>query len=243
MTPKVPQNLTPAQQRQIRDAAAAAMEETISKSALDAVLNADPKNLITSEPDPDLRKGTAKGSKTWVHAPGRLELLALAASRLVKVSNQQGIPGNRIEKVQAYVIPGSKVLVIKGALSNDLTAITISHRKKSSSVWINCFTALAKAGLTVDTGYMELYNVAYVPNNSPLWPGLLIDFGNRLDRQVEPPPKKKDKKTQPQPNGQSTSGPQGSAAPAPAGQTPDAAQTADAAQTPDAPQTVQQPTE
>jgi hypothetical protein len=237
MTPK-------AQQQQIRDAAAAAMEETISKSALEAVLNVDPKTLFTSEPDPDLRKGTAKGSKTWVHAPGQVELLALAASRLVKVSNQQGIPGNRIEKVQAYVIPGSKVLVIKGAPATDLTAITIRRRKKSSSVWINCFTALAKAGLTVDTGYMELYNVAYLPNNSPLWPGLLIDFGSRLDRQVEPPPKKKAKKTEPQPNGQSAPGPQGSTAPAPADQAP-TDQTA-RNETPDASQpeqTAQQPTE
>jgi hypothetical protein len=235
--------MTPAEQQKIRDIAAATMKETISKSALDAVLNVDMSNLITAEPDPDLAKGKTNGPTCSAHAPGNVELFAVSGRRFVKVANDQGIPGNRIERAQAFVIGGSKILVLKGAPATDLTAIEVKHYKNSPSLWIDCFNVLAKAGLTVETGWQEIYNVVYLPKESPLWPGLMIDFGDRQARLVDPVPKKKSKKKKSEPDGQQKPGPQGSGDQQPATPAPDTNQPATAPAPDQTPETSQQPAE
>jgi hypothetical protein len=197
MAPKDKKSLTPDEVQKIKDAAAAAKEEILSKAVLDAVLNADPANMIVGERDPERKKGNLKGPQGWVHGPGHVELLAMAGRRFIKVANDQGLPGRHVERAQASVIPGTEILVLKAAPANDLTAIEISRYKGSSSLWINCYDVLVQVGLTVDTGWKELYDVAYIPKASPLWPGLLINFGDRKDRQAEPVPKRKKKTTQP----------------------------------------------
>jgi hypothetical protein len=202
MASKDKKPLAPEEVQKIKEAAAAAKEDILSASFLDAVLNVDPNNLITAEPDPDLKKGNAKGSAGWMHGPGNFEMFSIAVRRLVKVSNDQGIQGNRVERVQVFVIPNTKIMVIKGAPANDHTAVEVTRYKGSNSLWINCFNALAKAGLTVDSGWKELYNVVYLPKASPLYPGLGINLDDRRDRQAEPIPKKKSKKKKPEPDGQ-----------------------------------------
>jgi hypothetical protein len=196
------QNLTLSDVQKAKEAAAAASDEVISKSLLDTVLNANPEDLITADPDPEVLKGSARRSGGWVHSPGHLEMFAAAHRRLVRVSNEQGIPGNHIGQVQAFIIPGTRILIIKGAHKNDLTAIPVSRYKGSSGAWINLFHLLAKVGLTVDTGYKEQYDIAYIPKASRLAPGLMIDLSDRKDRQLEPVPKdpKAKKQTPPQPN-------------------------------------------
>jgi len=83
------------------------------------------------------------------------------------------------------------VLVIQAASADDLTAIAVNRYIGSSSIWINLIDLLGEAGLMVKTGYRERYAAAFVPEGSPLWPGLVIDLSHSKQRRVESGYKKK----------------------------------------------------
>jgi hypothetical protein len=60
----------------------------------------------------------------------------------------------------------------------------------ASAVFINLISLLGDAGETVETGYRERFEAAYVPKGSPLWPGLVIDLSQPKERRQEPTTKK-----------------------------------------------------
>lgn len=171
------------------DVAAGHMEEILEQTVLDALNSVKPEQLIGAVPDEELRKGTAYPSSAWLHSPAQLELLAQADERLSRVANMKQTAEanvNLVERVDAKLIPGTKLLVLRPASNRDLTAYPVHRYAGQAGAWINLYNLLKPASLAVDSGYRELYTVCYVPSTSPLWPGLVIDLGKSQDRRREP---------------------------------------------------------
>lgn len=175
--------------------AAAQMEEILDQTILDVLNRTTPDQLIGVDPTKDLPKGAAYPACTWVHGPGYVELLAMADERLTRVANMKRGPNeaqvNQVDKVIAKLVPGTKILTLRPAPAEDMTAVPVTRYDGQSGAWINLFALLKSAGLTVDSGYREMYLVHYMPKSSPLWPALMIDLGARKDRRQEPTRKKK----------------------------------------------------
>ncbi|HEY3364663.1 MAG TPA: hypothetical protein VGK74_06390 [Symbiobacteriaceae bacterium] len=187
--------VNPGQVEEAIQAAAAAKEEILSKSTHDRLMGVTPEDIITQNTETEVIKGTAYPSGCWMHAPAHFELFAAADRRLTRVAGLAGLNVKKVEKVNPKLVKGTKLLVIQAASTNDLTAVPVNRYARQSSIWINFIDLLGDAGLTLETGYREWYDVAFVPEGSPLWPGLVIDLGQPKERRLE----KKKKKDQAQP--------------------------------------------
>lgn len=156
--------------------------EVLPSDVLEILTNVKPDQLVTPVPDSEVVKGRAYRSAAWLYGPAMLELMAMADRRLTKVAGLEGSSARRVERVKAMLIKGTKLLVVKAAPADDLTALPVTRYTGGSSAWINLISLLGTAGLTVESNWKELYEVAFVPKSSPLWPGLLINLGERKDR-------------------------------------------------------------
>lgn len=172
--------------RDLIAAAAAAKEEVLSKTTLEALINARPETLIAPNIDGEQRRGNANRSGGWLHSPAHLELFAVADQRLTRIATEGEVTRKKVERVHCRLIPGTKLVIIKPAAANDLTALPVTRYAKSSSAWINLISLLEGPGLAVETGYRERYDAAYIPEASPLAPGLVIDLSRTLERRTEP---------------------------------------------------------
>lgn len=176
--------------------AAAKMEEILNKTVFDALMQATPEQVIRASPDAEIIKGTARGSIAWRHAPAMIELLAVADKRLTRTANEAGQNVTKVEKVHAFLLKGTKILVLQAAPSNDMTAYPVS-RYRSSGAWINLMSLLGEVGFTGETGWKDRFEVAYVPKGSPFWPGLVIDLSNAKERRRESKKRNVEATTQP----------------------------------------------
>jgi len=172
-------------------------EETLEQSVIDALNNVTRDQLFGPDTEAEAIMGTAYPSSAWVHAPGNVEFLAVSADRLTRVANLEREKHNLplvdyVDRVQGRIVPGTKLLAVMAAPDTDLTATPVKRYNGDSSAWANFGELLASRKLAVDTGYRQLYNVAFVPKTSPLWPALLIDLSKPLDRRQEPKRKKED---------------------------------------------------
>jgi len=183
--------LDPALVEQVKLAAAAAKEDVLSRRTLDALLNLSPADIIRRDPDSEVIKGNAHRPGGWLHAPANLELFAACDRRLTQVAGWATLNIKRVEKVTPVLVKGTKLLVIQAAATDDLTAVPVNRYAGTSSIWMNLVDLLSDAGLTVETGYRERFEVAYVPKGSLLWPGLVIDLSQSKERRVESGYKKK----------------------------------------------------
>lgn len=186
-----PQNLTPEQAAAIAQTAAAAINEVISNSVLELVLNATENDLEGPDESTEVRKGTTGEAQCWVHAPALFQLSALAWRRLGNVAEWAGVSVKEVRKVRARFVGKSKVLLLRAAEDNDRTAYDVQRHKRTSGALVNLFDLLATRSLAVTTGYRERFDVFYVPKESALWPGLLIDLGSPQERRLEPKRKKR----------------------------------------------------
>lgn len=176
--------------KQLKRAAAAAKQEVLNRRAMEALLNTKPEDLIAANLDAEVIKGNARRSGCWIHAPGMVEFFAAADKRLTRVADWTTMEVKRVERVHANLVKGTKLVIIKPAPAEDLTAIPVNRYGYSAT--FNLITLLGEAGLTVETGYRERYEVAYIPKESPLWPGLVIDLSQIKERRLEPHAKKSD---------------------------------------------------
>ena len=165
--------------------------DVLSRRTLDVLLNLSPADIIRRDPDSEVIKGTAHRPGGWLHAPANLELFAACDTRLTKVAGWADLNIKRVERVIPVLVKSTKLLVIQAAATDDLTAFAVNRYAGSSSIWVNLIDLLSEAGLTVETGYRERFEVAYVPKGSPLWPGLVIDLSQSKERRVESGYKKK----------------------------------------------------
>lgn len=161
-----------------------ARREILPKSTIDALLNTRPEELISANREAEVIKGNANRSGCWITSPGKVEFFAAADRRLTRVAEWDTINVRQVEKVHAHLVPNSKLVIIKAARESDLTAIPVS--RYGSSAMFNLITLLAEHNLTVQTGYKERYDVAYVPRESPLWPALVIDLDDPQERRILP---------------------------------------------------------
>lgn len=175
----------PARAEKMMQAAAAAKEEILNRSTVDALLQVAPEDIIHHNPEAEVVKGTAHRSGGWLHAPAHLELFAAADRRLTRVANWAGLNVKRVERVHPKLVKGTKLLILQPAASEDLTALPVHRYAGSSSIWVNLIHLLGDAGLALETGYRERYHAAYVPKDSPLWPGLVIDLSQPQERRIE----------------------------------------------------------
>lgn len=180
--------LDPEMVKQVMEAVAAAKEEVLSRSTFEALINTRPEDLIAPDPDSEVIKGNARAPGGWIHSPAILDLFASADKRLTRVSDWMGMSVKRVEKVKPNLVRGTKLLILKPAKEGDLTAIPVV--RSGTSVTINLITLLGEHGLTVETGYRERFDIAYLPKESPLWPGLFLDLADVKERRRDSSPKK-----------------------------------------------------
>jgi hypothetical protein len=167
----------PAQVQQIAAAGEAVLEEVLAQSTRDVLMGATPKDLVRANPDAEVRKGTERPSTAWIHGPGNLEFLAVADKRFTRVAKWMNLSINKVSRIEATLVKGSKVLILKPAPETDRTAFEVTRYSGKAGGWVNLWQLLAEAGLTVDSAYKERYELNYIPQDSPLWPGLVIDLG------------------------------------------------------------------
>jgi hypothetical protein len=182
---------TPADQ--VIRAAVAAKEEILARSTVDALMNVRPEDLVEADPHSEVIKGPANRSGGWLHAPAHLALFAAADKRLTRVAHLDHIMVKKVERVLPKLIKGTRLLVIKAAQTEDLSAIPV-NRYGASPAFINLISLLGEAGETVETGYRERFEVAYIPKSSPLYPGLVIDLSQPKERRQAPTIKKSNTK-------------------------------------------------
>lgn len=180
---------------QAEQAIAAAKENVFNKRTLEALLNVKPEDLISADSDPEVIKGNAHQSECWIGSPAMVELYAAADKRLTRVAGWMGMPVERVDRVDAKLIKGTKLLVLKPADSNDLSAVVI-NRYGSTTVF-NLVNLLGEAKLRVPKGYRDRFEVGYAPKESPLWPALVIDLGQRKERRRQGATKKEEEEQQP----------------------------------------------
>ncbi|MDB4897720.1 MAG: hypothetical protein JWN15_3982 [Firmicutes bacterium] len=169
---------------QVRKSGARAKQQILSRSTMDALLKATPDDLISNDPSAEVIKGNANRSGCWQHAPAQFELFAAADRRLTRVSDWAGMHVKKVERVQCTLLTGTKLLIIHPADADDLSAFPV-RRYGNSTAWVNMVSLLAESSLMVDTGWRERFDVAYIPKESALWPGLVIDLSLPKDRRQE----------------------------------------------------------
>lgn len=174
-----------------RQAGEAAMKRVLGQSTKEILKNVTLADLIAPNAKSDAVKGNANEPGGWLHAPANLELFASADRGLTTVGNLDNIPGKQMERAMAWLVPGTHLLILKGAKAKDLSALPVNRWASASGAWINLFTLLADAGLTVETGWRERYDIAYVEEDSPLYPALVMDLSQPVERRAEPVSKKK----------------------------------------------------
>jgi hypothetical protein len=152
-------------------------EEVLHQDVVEILRNVRPEQLVTVTHDPEVVKGTAYRSAAWFHSPATLELLAVAVRRLNKLAGIQGKSNRQVEKVTPTLIKGTKLVILTPAPAEDMTAIPVIRYSGGTSAWINLISLLGPEGVTAETHWKELHPVVWVPNSSPLHPGLLIDLG------------------------------------------------------------------
>jgi hypothetical protein len=167
-----------------------ANEEVLHQDVLAILKNVTPDQLVTVTHDPEVVKGTAYRPAAWFHGPATIQLMAVAVRRLNKLAGLQGKSNRQVEKVQPTLIKGTRLLVLKPAPAEDMTAIPVVRYSGASNVWINLMTLLGPEGVTVETHWKELHPVVWVPKESPLHPGLLIDLGAQPKARRSTAPKK-----------------------------------------------------
>jgi|GEM_PF-1305291 len=169
--------------KKVAEAAAAAKQEVLRKSALDALMKTAPEELIAPEEDPEVVKGNAKGPYCWIKSPAMMELYAATDQRLTRVAQLAGLQVKRVPKVHARLLPGTKLVTLKPTHGEDSTGIKVV--RSGSNISINLISLLGDKELTIEHGYRELFKVFYIPEGTPHYPGLLIDLGDVLDRRKE----------------------------------------------------------
>jgi hypothetical protein len=174
--------LDPMMAEKLKQAAAAAKEDVLSRSAMDALLNATPEELISASPDPEVIKGNMNRPSCWIEGPAMVEFNAASDRRLTRVAGWDGINTKKVGRVHADLVPGTMLLVIRAALPTDLSAIQVN--RYASATKFNLVDLLADQGLQVETNYRERYEVAYIPKASKLWPGLVIDLSQPKERRI-----------------------------------------------------------
>lgn len=177
---------TPEDKAKAEAAYAKFMKEILDKNVVDRFLNLQPEDLIEPDPDAEIIKGNANNPGAWGHGPAQFELNAAADRRLAKCADKGGLGGNLVHRVHVTLIKDTKMVALRPAGPNDLTALEVKRFHGQSSAWVNLITLLAPAGLTIESGYRELFYTAYIPEGSKLWPGIFIDLGRPLKRRVEP---------------------------------------------------------
>lgn len=180
--------LDPELVKRLMAAAAAAKENVLNKKSMEALLNAKPEDLISADSEAEIIKGRARQSGCWIHSPANVSLFAAAEKRLTQVAIWGGKDVKRVEKVYARLLPGTKLIIITPAPLEDLTAYPVNRH--GSQTTFNLIDLLGEHGLTVETGYRERYDVAYVPKESALWPALVIDLGQVKERRLLPTTRK-----------------------------------------------------
>lgn len=160
-------------------AAAAADEEVIDSSFADLLKNARPEDLMGVNPATEERPATSLPSSCWIHGPGRVELLSVAYSRLVKTAGK-GV--KYVDRVYAEILKDSKVLVMRPAPDTDTTAYEVKRYDGASSAIVNLSKLLRQHKLAVATGWKEHYTVAFIPAGSALGKGIAINLGAVKER-------------------------------------------------------------
>jgi hypothetical protein len=177
--------VTSAEKTRAEEIGAAAMKEVLSKSIQDIFLNLRPEDILAPDPDAEIIKGNAYQPAAWGHSPAHYEFNAGSDNRLLRCAKLAGIPGNQVQRVHARLIKGTELVAVSPADPNDTTALPVNRYAGNSSAWVNLITLLGPYGLTLDTGYRELYHTAYIPKGSPLWPGIFMDIGKYVKRRKE----------------------------------------------------------
>lgn len=178
-----------AQAKPDKTQAPAQMEEILPQTITVALNNATPDQLIGATPGAEVIKGNTHGPVAWRHAPALLQFLATADRRLTKVARQSGINVPKVERLHAYLLKGTQLLILKPAPSTDTTAYEVKRFTRSGA-WVNLFPLLGETKYTIETGWKDRFDVAFIPETSPLWPGLIIDLNSPKERRSE---SKKDK--------------------------------------------------
>jgi hypothetical protein len=163
-------------------------QEILQDRMREALMKATPLDLIGRNPDAEIIKGGAYPSSSWFHYPGKCQLTAYADRRLTKVANLSGIHVKKVSRVHAHLIKGTKIIVLRAAPAEDETAFEVSRYTQGYGCWINLVDLLSEANLLVDPGYRERYRVNFVPEGSPLWPGLAINLDEHVKRLRESEP-------------------------------------------------------
>jgi len=163
-------------------AGAAAKEEVLRATMLNALLNATENDLILPDPEAEILKGSANRASAWKHSPAMLEVNAATDRRLVVVGRLLGMTGNKVLRVHARVVKGTRIVTLRPADENDLTAIPVNRYAGNSSAWINLITLLGPLGLTEEPNYKVRFEIAYSPKASKLWPCLVFDLDQPLAR-------------------------------------------------------------
>lgn len=169
----------------VRAAADKAMNEVIHQSLADLLMNATESDLVGKDVDVEVRKGNTVPAAVWIGAPAQWRFSALSYRRLLKVAEWMGMQVKELNGIQAQVIGNSKVVLIRPAMENDRTAYPLGRYKGSSGAAVNLAELLGAHGLFVETGYREKFDVYYVPRESALWPGLVVDLGQPKARVKE----------------------------------------------------------
>lgn len=158
---------------EIEKIAAAALDEIIDPSVADLLKKVRPEDLVGTTPDAEVPKTTALPPTAWLESPGGLKLLAAAYTRLVRSAG----PGvKHVLRVHAHFVKGTKLLVIRPAADNDLTAYEVRRYRSSAGAAVNLSRLLLEHKTAVETGWKERFEVAYIPKGSPLGAGLFINL-------------------------------------------------------------------
>jgi hypothetical protein len=170
----------------VPDSAAGAMQEILDQTVIDALNKVRPDQLIGPRHDEELVKGNTHDPSAWIYSLANVQLLTQAEQRLTRIANlnrpADAAQVGQVNRVDARLVPGTKLLILRPASDNDLTAAPIKRYRKNTGAWINLFDLLAPDKLTVDKGYQERYAVNYVPETSPLWPALVMNLDKPLER-------------------------------------------------------------
>lgn len=173
------------QVKRVQAEAAPTTDEVLDQDLYDALMNATPEDLIAPDPTAEAPKGNTLPSTGWLHSPARLELLATADDRLARVAELIDPHFGRVERVHVRLLKGSKRIILTPARANDLSALPVKRYETNAGAWVNLFTLLGPKKMTEETGYKARYDVALIPEGSPLGKGLVIDLGKRKERRKE----------------------------------------------------------
>lgn len=177
--PREPQ--IPESEHPVEKVSARAREETLRQAAT----YQSNSEIIWNNPKESVIKGLQYRSQSWVHSPARLQLMSNSDKRLTKVAEERGMTDKRVERVRVARVRGQKIIYVVPTDREDVEN-GIEVKRAGSSAFIDIITVLDPAGLTVEMGYKERYDVQYVPaEKSPVGPALMIDLSLPLERRVK----------------------------------------------------------